>query len=465
MTNKKPRMKKLISTNPARNYEVIGEVAISSDEEIAKKVALANKAKLPWKELGIKKRIEFLTPIYEKFRKRGEEFSLLMTKEMGKPITQSQSEVESALKEFKWFLDNGAEALKNEITHEDNESIHQIVYEPYGTAAVITPWNFPLAMFIWGTFPNLIAGNTVVFKISEECPLTGKLIEEIMDSGSLPKSVFSEVYGAGDVGQKLAESDINLIWFTGSSQVGKQLYKIAAEKFIKVILEMGGSSPGVVFEDVNVSDVIPEIYTERFSNCGQVCDAVKRLIVHESIYTEVVEKLKDEITGKVVGSPNSEQTDIGSLAAKRQLNLLQEQVRDALEKGAQVVTGGQIPENLAGAFYQPTILTDITRDMRVWTEEVFGPVLPIISFKTEAEAIELTNDTRYGLGSRVYSKDLERAQRVASKIAAGTVEINQASRWLSCNPFGGFKESGMGREHGIIGFRELCQIKVISMEK
>jgi len=458
-------MKKLISTNPARNYEVIGEVAISSDKEIKERVALANKAKLQWKELGIQKRIELLKPLYEEFQKRAEEFSSLITKEMGKPIKQSRSEVENAVEEIKWFLDGGAKALEDEITHEDDKSMHRIVYEPHGTVAVVTPWNFPLAMFIWGAFPNLVAGNTVVFKISEECPLTGKLIEEIMNSGSLPAGVFSEVYGAGDVGQKLAESNVDLIWFTGSSKVGKQLYKIAADKFIKAILEMGGSSPGILFEDVNVSEVVPEIYTERFSNCGQVCDAVKRLIVHESIYAEVVEKLKDEVMGKVVGDSSSEQTDIGSLAAKRQLDLLQEQVKDARGKGAQVVTGGQVPENLAGAFYQPTILTGITKDMRVWTEEVFGPVLPVVTFKTEAEAVKLANDTRYGLGSRVYSEDRERAQRVASRIDAGTVEINHASRWLSCNPFGGYKESGMGREHGAVGFREVCQIKVISMEK
>ena len=162
---------------------------------------------------------------------------------------------------------------------------------------------------------------------------------------------------------------------------------------------------------------------------------------------------------------SNEKTQIGSLVAKRQLDLLESQVGDAIEKGAKVIIGGKAPENLKGAFYEPTILTNITKNMRVWTEEVFGPVLPIIPFKTEKEAIELANDTPYGLGSRVYSKDIERAKRVASRIEAGTVEINHGSRWLPCNPFGGFKNSGMGREHGIVGFRELCQIKVISMEK
>ncbi len=456
-------MNKLISTNPAKNYEVIGEVDVSTDKEIQEKVELANEAKLAWKEVGIKKRIEFLRPICEEFKKRKGELSLLITKEMGKPITEAN--IDGFLEEFDWFLDNGEKSLSDEITHEDEKSIHKIVHEPYGVAAVITPWNFPVGMFIWGTIPNLIAGNTVLFKISEECPLVGKLIEEIMNSKDLPRGVFSEIYGDGSVGQKLAESDVNLIWFTGSTKVGKLLYKIAAEKFIKVVLEMGGSSPAVLFEDVDALDVIAEIYIERFRNCGQVCDAVKRLIVHESIFDKVVDSLKQEIGKKIVGDPSNERTQIGSLVAKRQLDLLEGQVKDAIKKGAKVIIGGNTPENLSGAFYEPTILTNVTRDMRVWAEEVFGPVLPVVSFKTEEEAIELANDTYYGLGSRVYSKDIERAKRVASKIKAGTVEINHVSRWLPCNPFGGFKSSGMGREHGIAGFRELCQIKVISMEK
>lgn len=456
-------MKKLISTNPAKNYEVIGEVNVSTDEEIREKVELANKAKSAWKELGIKKRVEILRPICEEFKKRKSELSLLEVKEMGKPITEAN--LDGFFEEFEWFMDNGEKALIDEITHEDEKSIHRIVYEPYGVAAVITPWNFPVGMFIWGTIPNLVAGNTVVFKISEECPLVGKLIEEIMNSKNLPRGVFSEVYGDGSIGQKLVESDINLIWFTGSTKVGKLLYKIAADKFIKVVLEMGGSSPAVLFEDVDVPDVISEVYIERFRNCGQVCDAIKRLIVHESIFDEVVENLKQEISKKVIGKPSNEKTQIGSLVAKRQLDLLGGQVEDAIRKGAKIIIGGKVPENLSGAFYEPTILTNITKDMRVWTEEVFGPVLPVISFKTEEEAIELANDTPYGLGSRVYSKNIERAKRVASKIKAGTVEINHVSRWLPCNPFGGFKSSGIGREHGIVGFRELCQIKVISMAK
>lgn len=458
-------MAKLISTSPADNYKVLGEVEISTDQEIKKKVVLANEARTLWKELGIKKRIELLKPICNEFKQRSNEIAELISKEIGKPISECFNEANGYVEEFEWLIENAESALKDEITHEDENSIHRIVYEPFGTTAVITPWNFPFGMAIWGIVPNLIAGNTVVFKISEECPLVGKLIEEVINNHNLPKGVFSEVYGVGEVGEKLSKSEIDFVWFTGSTRVGQLIYKTAAEKFIKVILEMGGSNPCLVFDDADISSAVRTTYKGRFQNCGQVCDAIKRLIVHESIFDEVISELKRLVETKKVGNPLDRNTDMGSLVAERQLKLLQKQIKDALDKGAKIVVGGKVPEKLKGAYFEPTILTSITRDMSVWNEEVFGPVLPVIKFKTEEEAIELANDTIYGLGSRVISKDIERAKRVASRIEAGTVEINKGDRWLLCNPFGGYKKSGMGREGGLVGFKELCQLKVISMSK
>lgn len=458
-------MAKLISTKPAKNYELVGEVDISTDKEISEKVNSANKAKTIWKEMGIKKRIELLKPILDDFTARADEIAILATKETGRAISESKSIVNGHITKFKWFLDHAESALSEEITHEDDDSIHKIVYEPIGVTAVITPWNHPFGMFVWGTIPNLLAGNTVVFKISEECPLVGKLIEKIMLSHDLPEGVFSEIYGAGDVGWKLVQENIDLIWFTGSTKVGQQLYKLAGEKFIKAILELGGSNPCIVFDDVDIEKIIDKIYSKRFKLCGQTCDALKRLIVHESIADKLIEALKKKIESIKVGDSENPKTDIGSLVAKRQFELLDSQVKDTLNKGAKIVTGGRSPEGVNGAFYLPTLLTNITKDMRVWNEETFGPVLPVITFKTEEDAISLANDTIYGLGSIIFTKDLERAERIASKINSGTVEINNALHWLSCNPFGGYKKSGMGREHGNIGFRELCQIKVISMEK
>ena len=458
-------MAKIISTNPGKNYEFIGEVEISSDEEIAEKVKNAQEAKSNWKGLGVKKRIEAIRPIYEEFIKRKDEIIELIIKEIGKTRKDANAELNRYSNEFRWFLDNGEMALKEEITYEDDKTIHKAYYEPFGVSAVITPWNYPFGMFVWGNIPNLIAGNTVVFKHSEECPLTGKLIEDIMLSKNLPRGVFNEIYGAGSVGSKLLNQDINLIWFTGSSKTGKEIYKIAANKFIKAVLEMGGSNPGIIFKDADVDKCIDKLYAKRFTACGQTCDALKRLIVEESVFDEVIEKLKNKIESKIVGDPDKEETDIGSLAAKRQLDLLEAQVRDAVNKGAKVITGGKKPNNLKGAYYMPTILANIAKDMRVWNEEVFGPVLAVVPFKDEEEAISLANDTEYGLGALVFTNDKKRAERVASKIQAGTVEINSAIHWMPCNPFGGYKESGMGREHGAVGFHELCQIKIVSNEK
>jgi acyl-CoA reductase-like NAD-dependent aldehyde dehydrogenase len=228
---------------------------------------------------------------------------------------------------------------------------------------------------------------------------------------------------------------------------------------------MGGSNPCVVFDDADIKTAAELVYGGRFYNCGQVCDATKRLIVHVDVKDRLLAALKTELESKKVGDPADDATDIGSLVAKRQLDLLNEQVADAMSKGATVAAQLPLDAGLKGAYYPPTVLDNITKDMRVWKEEVFGPVLPVITFKTEEEAIELANDTPYGLGSRVISKDEERAQRVASKLEAGTVEVNEGDRWLTCNPFGGYKSSGMGREHGLQGFRELSQIKVISSSK
>ncbi len=458
-------MSKLISTNPAKNYELVGSVEISIREEITEKVALAQKTKKHWKELGVAKRMEKLWPVYEELQKRKKELALLITKEIGKPITQSLRDLEGNLSDLKSFLNNGENYLKDEITHEDEYSLHKIVYEPRGVCAAIAPWNYPVDIFLLETIPNLIAGNPVVFKHSEDCPLTGKLLEEIMEIAKLPKGVFNEVYGDGKVGEYLINQDIDLILFTGSSKVGKSLYELAGKRFIKTILELGGSNPGIIFDDISIDRIIDKIYEARFINCGQICDALKRLIVHESKFEELIHKLKRVVESKKIGNPEDPKTDIGSLVARRQLELLEAQIKDAIDKGAKVITGGTKPEGLHGAYYLPTILTNIKPTMRVWKEEVFGPVLSVISFKTEEEAVKLANDTKYGLGALVFTNDKEKAARVAGKLEAGTVEINNANHWLTCNPFGGYKDSGMGREHGIAGFRELTQIKVISIEK
>ncbi|MBN2100401.1 aldehyde dehydrogenase family protein [Candidatus Dojkabacteria bacterium] len=459
-------MAQLISTNPSRNFEKIGSVRISSEKEIRQAVDNAKKAFKQWRRLSVKERANYLQDVYDKLYAKSDEISNLVSTEMGFPIKdQKLFDMGDGFDYFKWYIENAEKILADEITHEDDNEIHKVVYEPYGVSAVIQPWNFPFCQWSWGVVPSLIAGDTVVFKHSEECPLSGKLISDIISESSLPDGVFSEIYGDGKVGAMLLDQDIDLIVFTGSYKVGKEVYKKGAEKFIKVLLELGGSAPGVVFEDADTQPTVQNIFELRFTNCGQACDGLKRLIVHESLFDKIVAGLKQAIESKKIGDATDKANYFGPLVAERQVKLLEEQLKDATDKGADVVTGGKRPADLKGAYFEPTLLTNVTGDMRVWKEEVFGPLLPVVSFKTEAEAIELANDTEYGLGGYVFSEDLERADRVARSIESGEISINGVNYVCPHNPFGGYKHSGFGREHGKQGLHDLSQVKIIVMNK
>lgn len=457
--------RKIASYNPGKAYEFIGEVEISSPEDIHRAVQEAHLAKLAWKELGLSARRLFLERALDLFTESKEELSSLISQEMGKPISFALSSYQNFLNSYREFLDLGAKSLADEVTYEDDQSRHRIVYEPIGVTAIIAPWNHPFGMFIWGVIPNLLAGNTVVFKHSEECPMSGKYIEGIMSSAQFPEGVFAEIYGDAEQGEQLLKEELDFIWFTGSSNVGASIFEIAGSKFVKSVMELGGSNPGLLFADADIDAAVAKCANKRLSNCGQGCDTLKRLFVEEGVFDEVIAKLQLEFQSKKLGLTDDPKTEVGCLAAKRQLELLEAQVSDALSKGAQLVCGGQRAPDLDGAYYMPTLLTGVTDQMRIWKEEVFGPVLSVYPFASEKEAVERANDSSFGLGSLVFTSDQERAARVAAKLQTGTVEVNGASHWLTCNPFGGYKRSGMGREHGTHGFRELCEIKVISEEK
>lgn len=455
-------MEFIASVNPA-NSKVIGKVRVSSKKEVDKKVSEANAEKQSWKELGLKVRLKLLKKLYLEMSKQKGKLALIATKEMGMPIKESIADAKSGLEYFKWYLDNAEKILEPKTMQTRNNSKHQIVYEPIGTTAVIIAWNFPFSNFIWRVIQNLIVGNTVVLKHAENCALFGKEIESIVKKARLPKGVFSEVYGDAKTGDYLAHSKIDFICFTGSSSVGKHLYEVAAKKFIKVHLECGGSAPGIVFSDANIDAVLETIYVDRFLNCGQMCDALKRLLVQNEILPKVIKKLKQRIELVKLGDPEKKDTEMGPLVSMKQLKLLSSQVEEAVANGAKVICGGKRAADFTGSYYEPTLLTNINRSMRVWKEEVFGPVLPIISFTTEEEAVRLGNDTVYGLGAYIFTRDKQKALRIASKLESGMVGINNASYILPSNPFGGYKASGIGREHGEHGFYELCQIKVISV--
>lgn len=457
-------MTTLTSINPSNN-QILAEINTSTLSDIQSKVKLAHESKNSWHTMGVTARIKLLKNAFKEFKQHKHEIAMLEATEMGTPITEAENNFDGSINYANWFFDNAEKYLSPEITFENSHQIHTLHREPIGVAAIIIPWNFPFGNFVWNCLQSLIAGNTIILKHSEECPLSGKLIEEVL-TRHLPKGVFNEVYGDGEVGNALTEQDINIISFTGSSNVGKQLYQKAGSKFIKSVMELGGSAPGIIFEDANYDSAIEKICGLRLYNAGQCCDGLKRLLVHASIFDKVVDKVATIFASKKVGDAKDKQTEIGPLVSKKQLASLITQVNEAVAKGAKIITGGKSLESeLGGQFFMPTVLTQVTPDMQVWTQEVFGPVLPIMSFKTEQEAIQLANQTRYGLGAYVFTENKDKAMRIANAIESGMVSINGVSYIHPENPFGGYKYSGMGRINGKFGFHELTQPKIIATLK
>ena len=454
---------KIKSYNPANN-ELLGEVKQTDINEIKNIVIKSRKAFETWGYLSLEQRIVYIHRLKDVIKSKKREFAELITNEMGMPISESLSDIDSGLEYIEWYINNVEKVIGDKITYEDEKEIDKIIFEPKGVAAVIIAWNFPFSSFVWQAVTNLIVGNTVIIKHSELVPLCSKFIFDMVNS-VLPKNVYNVVYGAGDVGKALVEQDIDLICFTGSTRTGQNLYKIAGEKFIEAVMECGGSAPGIVFEDADVNDIIEAIYINKFANSGQICDGQKRLIVHNSKIEEVCNKFKLLVESKNIGNPLDEKTEIGPLVSKEQLEKIENQVSDAIDKGAKVICGGQRLKNTDGNYYIPTILTSITKEMKVYNEEVFGPVIPIIAFNTIEEAIMIANDTQYGLGGYVYTKDRKNFDAVVKQLKTGMIAWNNLYYLRPCNPFGGYKKSGIGRNNSEFGLKELCNIKVVTYEK
>lgn len=455
------------STNPSRGYEILGSVDITSRRDLISIVEKARHAQIKWQSVGVDKRCELIGQLLETLKANREEFIERTSREMGMPLGLSQSIVDGGFEKISWNLENAPEHLKPRILFEDDTEVNKQVLEPYGVMACIVAWNFPFGNFATSVIPPLLAGNTVVMKYSEEVPLFSKFLEEIIGrSGLLPKGILSFVYGDGSVGSMMCEQDFDLISFTGSSNTGKKIYEAAAKKLVPACLELGGSSPGIIFENTKLTDeLIQSIFWKRFLNTAQFCDGLKRLIVHESLFDECVQKLHAYASTVRIGDPLDSNTQLGPLVAERQVLKLEDQIKDAIHKGAKVVCGGKRPDSLNGAYYEPTILININSEMRVWREEVFGPALPVVSFKNYEEALRLAHDTEYGLSAVIYSDDKKILERAFSDIKAGSVDDGFAHCCRPQNPFGGYKQSGIGRQGGTIGFREVCQVKVKAHRK
>lgn len=451
------------SYNPANNV-LLGQIESTTISEIEQIVKNSKIAFRDWGYLSLDERLFYIKKLYEIIKYKKEELAKLLTNEMGMPISESLIDIDNGLEYIKWYMDNVKDIIGEKITYEDEKEIDKVIFEPKGIAAVIIAWNFPFSTFVWQAVSNLIVGNTVIIKHSEYVPMCSKYIFDLISS-IFPKNVYNVIYGDGKVGENLVKQDIDMICFTGSTKIGQKLYKTAGEKFIPIVLECGGSAPGIVLKDADIDSVIESIYINKFANTGQICDGLKRLIVHESKFDEVCEKLKKCIENKKIGNPSDEDVEIGPIVSISQLEKLENQVQDAIHKGAKVICGGKRLLLDNGNYYLPTILTNITKDMKVYNEEVFGPVIPIIKFMTLEEAINISNDTDYGLGGYVYTSDKSKFDIIAKRLKTGMIALNNLYYLRPCNPFGGYKKSGIGKNNSEFGLRELCNIKVVTYEK
>lgn len=454
---------KLVSINPSNN-EILGEIEETTNEEVIEKINLAKSIQSKWANSDIDKRIELLKELYNRFEENVDKIANLISLEMGKPIIQSESEIKSTLKNIKWDLENAKNCVAPEVTFESDKEMQKVFYEPKGIVVAISPFNYPFSLCVAIAFQNLIVGNVVISKPDPNLPLLYKLLEAILNDSGLPKGVWQFVFGGKEIGSFLVEQDIDMICFTGNTKTGEYLYKVAANKMIPILMELGGSAPGIVCEDADIDDVIAGIFKKKFSNSGQLCHALKRLIVHESVFDEVIDKLKVIAESQVIGDSLDRNTTIGPIVNKKQISTLLEQFDDAVSKGANVICGGKQLEKRDN-YFEPTILTNITKDMKVWKEEVFGPILPVVSFKTIEEAIKLANDTIYGLGGYVFTTDKENFEKISKELKTGMVACNNLAYSAPYNPFGGVKKSGLGRTRGKWGLRGLCDIKVVTFEK
>ncbi len=458
-------MMKIVSTNPSLNFELIGDLEIDTEESIKEKVKQARIAQEKWGSEKLETRIILLREIYEKIKEKKEILAQIVSLEMGMAIRESRDEVQWGLNYFLWYLDNAQKYLNPEITFENESEIHRVYYEAKGVVVAISPWNYPSFMFVWTCIQALLAWNSVIFKTSKEVILTWKIIADIVKNSSLPAWVWEEVYGDGKIGDILTRQDVDFITFTGSTNVGKNIAKIAWEKWIGCVMELWWSAPWIICEDAKIDEVLATIYYMRFSNCGQMCDGLKRLIVHETKYEELKTKLSNLLSQKKVWIAQHEDTDIGPLVSESQLKNLQEQYNDAINLWAKIVFQSQLSPNLKWAYFAPTLLENISFDMKVWKEEVFWPILPIVSFKEIDEAIQLANDTPYWLWAYVFTENKSSFEKIAKNIKTGMVQMNNVNYCIPQDPFWWYKNSWIGREHGKWGFYEFTNVKVTSSPK
>lgn len=443
--------------NPA-NDEVIAEVVAGTAADVDAAVASARAAFPAWSATSASERADYLTTIAGKLAERSEDVARTISSEMGCPITISRA-IQLGLP-----LNSFAEAanIVREYEFESEYRGSTIVREPFGVLGAITPWNYPLHQIALKVAYGLAAGNTVVVKPSEVTPLCALALTEIIDEIGLPSGVFNLVLGTGaDVGEAIAgHDDVDIVSFTGSTRAGRRVQEVAARTVKRVSLELGGKSPNIILDDADLGSVVPASVKTMMLNSGQTCSALTRMIVPRDRLAEVEALAKATADALPVGDPSDEGTALGPLSSRAQQERVLGHIRTAMIEGARLVTGGETPTDVPGAFVRPTVFSDVTEDMTIHREEVFGPVLAIEAYDSEDDAVRIANATEYGLAGAVWSASPARAENIARRIRAGQVQIN-AGAFNANAPFGGYKQSGNGREAGRYGLEEFLEIKSI----
>ncbi|MEE8132878.1 MAG: NAD-dependent succinate-semialdehyde dehydrogenase [Nitrososphaerales archaeon] len=448
---------KLKTINPATE-EVLAEYEFMTKEHVNVTTKQARKAFQEWRK-DVRKRGGFLYAFADELRKNKERLAKIATSEMGKTIREARSEVEKCALTMEFYADHGTVFTYDEVVNTDARKSF-IAFEPLGVIGSIMPWNFPYWQTLRFAAPCLMAGNTIVLKPASATLQCGIEMEAAFKNIGLPDGVFKTLVGDSSVAEMLIDSDINALTFTGSVPVGAKVAQRATSQLKKCVLELGGSDPFIVCEDADLEKASSGAEKGRFINCGQSCIASKRFFVVKKVANEFIEKFVQKTEKLRVGDPLSDGTDIGPLVNLQSLENLDALVIDAIKNGAQVLTGGERVKS-RGYFYRPTVLDKVSPKMRIAREETFGPVAPITVVDDEMQAIELANDSEFGLGASIWTQDLDRAERLSSLIESGLVSVNNVVISDPRIPFGGIKKSGFGRELSRHGMLEFVNIKSV----
>lgn len=450
--------------NPATK-EVLGAVPTGGAFEAEQAVDAAHKAFKTWSKKTADERYQLMMKWYQLIDKNKDEIARIMTMEQGKPLKEALGEVQYANSFISWYAEEGKRIYGETIPASHSNKRILVRKEPVGVVAAITPWNFPAAMITRKVAPALAAGCTCVVKPANQTPLTALKMVELAHEAGIPNGVINVITGrAAEIGETwLKDPRVTKITFTGSTEVGKTLMRGAAENVKKVSLELGGNAPFIVMDDANLVKAAEGLVQSKFRNAGQTCICTNRVYVQEGIADDFLKLFQAELEKLKVGNGLEEGTDIGPLIDKAAYKKVEALVNDAVKKGGKVTYSGLKPAEANGYFYSPTILTAVHDDMECMKDEIFGPLAPISTFKTEGEVIERANNSRFGLAAYVYTENLSRSFRITEQLEYGIIGLNDALPSAVQVPFGGYKESGLGREGGHFGIEEFLEVKYISI--